>query len=155
MRSIAVFITLLASAVSVFASGIYDGIYQLGSTQTYWTVQQNGNNMIAAEFTTLPSTGISLTTTSGVTVRPNVLDVWELHSGPISGTTAQLTGNSIYGACSQVITAVFDAFGNVRSTISSLTNTTLGTAQGINCNAILLQIQSTTGLTRTLTKVSF
>jgi hypothetical protein len=53
------------------------------------------------------------------------------------------------------VSAVFDAFGNVRSTTVSMTNTALGTTQAINCNSVMLQIQSTTGLTRTLTKVAF
>lgn len=155
MKRVAVFLVSITSIFNVFASGVYDGIYQLGSSQTYWTVQQNGAHLIVGEFTSLPSTGISLTTTSGVTVRPSNLDTWELRSGTISGSTAQLSGNSTYGACLETISAVFDAFGNVRSTTVSMTNTALGTTQAINCNAVMLQILSTTGLTRTLTKVAF
>lgn len=155
VKSLVVFFMSITAFANTFASGVYDGIYQLGNSPTYWTVQQNGNNLIVGEFTSITAAGITLTTTTGVIVRPNNLDTWELRSGTISGNTAQLTGNSTYGACSQTISAVFDNTGTVRSTTMSMTNTVLGTTLGINCNSVMLQIQSTTGLSRTLTKVAF
>ncbi len=103
----------------------------------------------------MPSTGVTVTTTYGVTVRPDNLDVWELRSGTISGSTATLSGNTAFGSCLQTTSAVFDGFGNVRATITALANTAQGTKQGIDCQAVLAQIQSTSGLTRTLTKVAF
>ena len=121
----------ILSLSSAFAGGAFDGIYRLGATSTYWTVQQNGDHLIAAEFSSMPSTGV------------------------ISGSTATLSGNTAFGSCLQTTSAVFDGFGNVRATITALANTAQGTKQGIDCQAVLAQIQSTSGLTLTLTKVAF
>ena len=146
---------LLSVVIAVFtgsasASGPYDGIYSLPGTQLYWSIHQNNGGIIVAAFNTIPASNIFLYLSNGQYFDIPRLDVWDLFSGPLSGTHVTLTGEMAYGACLATYSATFSASA-VTVTGISFVNTPFGNSRGVNCPGLF---QYTSGwITQTLPKV--
>lgn len=128
-------LALFASS-SVMAAGIYDGIYaNQTAANEYLSVHTNGNQLIVTEYTAVTSNGsVAFSSVIG-TIRPPAVPVWQLFNGPISGSTANLTGQYPFNACAISLTLNFTNVG-LTATINSATNTSIGAASGANCAAL-------------------
>ena len=134
-------ILALSMAGSALAAGLYDGIYQHPTdTNNYLSVHQNGTTLIVASYNTIQSTNVTYYSAIG-NFTPARADIWDLLVGTISGNTAFLSGEIIYGACSMQMNMVFDAKG-ATATLLSVQNTNAGNAQGMRCADAALLIGS-------------
>ena len=100
----------------------------------YLSVHQNGRNLIITSYTTISSSNVTFYSAIGSYI-PSRMDVWDLYSGTISGSTAFVSGQTIYGACLLQLNFVFDANG-ATGTLLSAQNTDSGNAQGMRCSDI-------------------
>lgn len=147
-----VFAALALATTLSKAGGLYDGIYHVPNTSTYFSVHQKGASMIAAAFSTIPASGIVLGLSDGQSLNPSRIDVWDLASGDIVGASASLGGETAYGACYGVYNVVFNS-GGATLTRVSLQNTALGNTEGVDCSRLFRQILSAVGRTVSVTKV--
>lgn len=111
------------------------GIYQHTVVPNYYaSVHQNGNQITAALFTSMnvSGSGIGFQGQYG-SVYPNQLNYWELVGGPVSGTTATLSGETSFGGCYAVYRVDLSVPNTVTATVQSITNTALGNSMGMNC----------------------
>ena len=146
---------LLAPLLCCFASitsaaGIYDGIYQIGSQQQWYSLHQNGNRIVAAHFVSDPNFPIAARFANDQTFGSGKLDYWNLFGGTLSGVTAVVSGELLFGACSMTAEMNFGVAGIVTVTATSIVTTVVGSDQGINCGGAA----AAAGLDRfTLTKI--
>lgn len=125
---------------SSFAGGLWDGIYQTGPME-YLSVHQNGNRLIVGLFSTTPPFGTTVNVGDGQRFFPQRADTWELLSGELEGASATLTGEVSYGACQANYTMFFQP-GGAFIARNFFTNTTAGTAQGVDCAALFRLLRS-------------
>ena len=128
------FMTLsLAGAAS--GAGFYDAIYKHPTDPNgYLSVHQNGRNVILTNYTTISSSNVTFYSSIGNYI-PSRMDVWDLYTGTISGNTAFVTGQAIYGACLLQMNFVFDSNGATANLLSA-SNTEAGNSQGMRCSDI-------------------
>ena len=125
----------LCLAGHAIAAGPFDGIYQLAGTEEFYSVHQNGSRMIVGNFI-VGRFPIAMLLTNGQQFNATRLDYWNLFSGPISGSVAQLQGEAVFGACFLSATANFTQAG-ATVTVNSVSQTLAGSGQGTNCAAVL------------------
>lgn len=143
---------ILGAALAIFslaglAAGQYDGIYkQDGAANTYVTMHTNGSQVIAGIFDTMQSTGVRINSSNG-SYTPERLDFWDLLNGTITGNTATLSGQRMFGACTETYQVTFTSTG-ATGVLTDVSTTAAGTAQGVRCGTF-----PTRGMTFNLVKV--
>jgi hypothetical protein len=144
---------LLLLSPAVFAAGTYDGIYQYGLSPAYYSVHQNGNQMIVASmgFTSINSDVVFRFGSYEVT--PASIGTWDYASGTITGNKARISGISLFGSCVATTDITFETSGNVTATLVSYANTAFGTSEGVNCAALYRDAVAAIGGTITLRRI--
>lgn len=126
---------LCAFAFSAYAAGQYDGIYQsTTSSDTYASVHQNGNVLIIALFDGMTSSGTTRFNTPFGSITPSRLDYWDLYQGTISGSSAQIMGQTTFTGCNEIVSLEFDESG-ATATYQAFSNTAAGNRAGMQCGA--------------------
>lgn len=145
-RTVAVSLGLCLAGPAV-AAGPFDGIYQLADTTEFYSVHQSGSQMIVGNFIVANGFQIGVLLSNGQQFNTPRLDFWNLFSGPVSGSVAQLQGEAVFGACSVLASASFSETG-ATLTIHSVNTTPAGATQGINCTAVVPSVSSSYGLVK-------
>ncbi len=141
-------------ANNVLAAGAYDGVYQYGLSPAYYSVHQNGNQLILVALGSLSVTGnIPITIAGTYTVRPPTIEYWGYSMGTILGNTARISGVALFGACQSTVDVTFDNSGGAAVTLVSYVNTAFGSSQGVNCLSVMQSVASTTGTTISLRRI--
>lgn len=128
---------LLALCGHVSAAGLYDGIYQYGSALEWYSVHQSGNGMIVGNFISHRNFPIAWSLSNGQPYLSQTNDYWNLFGGTMSGASATLQGEVVAGACNVTLNANFSVAGRITVTITAVSPTVRGVAQGINCDTVL------------------
>lgn len=151
-RSITTAIALSAAlAAPAFASGPYDGVYQYGLSPVYYSVHQNGSTLLVVSLGLIPTSGIEVTV-GPYTIEPTMMGDWDYAMGTVNGNSARISGVDLYGSCVTVNDITIDG-GTVTATFVSSTNTAFGTAQGVNCAALIGGAAASLGGSITLRKI--
>lgn len=124
----------LVTALPSHAAGVFDGIYVNLSSggESYLSLHTNGQNVVATVYGIIPASGIVMSSILG-NIYPRQINTWELYLGTISGSTANLTGQTLYNACHLTIRATFTE-GSATAQIIDASNTLVGNASNINCS---------------------
>lgn len=146
MRRRAAMLLGLCLAGPAFAAGQFDGIYQLAGTEEFYSVHQNASRLIVGNFI-VGRFPIGILLTNGQQFNATRLDYWNLFSGPISGSVAQLEGEATSGACFLAATASFTQTG-ATVTVNSVSQTLAGAGQGIYCAGVLPAVGTSYGLVK-------
>src|SRR5205809_4063017 len=81
------------------AAGVYDGIYQVASTDEYYSVHQNGSRIVIGAYYVFPRSILSISSPLGGFAPPQS-NLWDVLGGTFSSATAaQLTGEFGFGEC--------------------------------------------------------
>ncbi len=119
----------------VAATGVYDGIYAW-TDGNYLSVHQDSMDMIATNYFN-DNTSISFMTTSGGALVVPQLDLFDLLSGSLTGSTAKIKGTRFHRACNVSYDFTFSENATLRATRTGVSNTAIADAAGISCSAIL------------------
>lgn len=150
MRNLLCLLLLLSPAV--FAAGAYDGVYQYGLSPAYYSVHQNGNQLLVVSLGQLPVSGGIQITVGPNTISPTILANWDYALGVVNGTRARISGVTLYSSCVSTSDVAFEN-GVATVTFVSATNTAFGTAQGVNCAQLLGGAAASLGGTITLRRI--
>jgi hypothetical protein len=134
------------------AAGPYDGVYQYGLSPVYYSIHQNGNQLLAVTLGILPTNGTVEVTVGSYSIAPTSLGNWDYATGVINGGVARVTGIGLYGAC---VSTSDVAFSNGVATVTfvSAVNTPFGTTQGVNCAKLISDSAASLGGSITLRKI--
>jgi hypothetical protein len=133
----------------VTATGLYDGIYAWADGN-YLSVHQDSMSIIATNYFN-DSTSMAFRTASGSVLLVPQLDLFDLLSGPLTGSTAQIKGTRFHRACNVSYDFTFGENATLRATRTGVSNTAIADAAGISCSAIL----GSESTTRTMQKIFF
>ena len=125
--------------------------YDMGS-QSYISIHQNGSTILAAAFSTIPSTGVSISFINGQHFVPQRVDVSDVFFGQLFGNTVTLSGETAYGACNASFTVSFNG-ATANFTRNFFSNTPAGTAQGFNCSNLFQAVINAVGRSGVATRV--
>lgn len=130
------FLALLLSCIAGIASaaGVYDGIYQIGGREQWYSLHQNGDRIVVAHFISDPNFPVAAQFANGQTFGSGKLDYWFLFGGTLSGETAAVSGEFLFGACNMTATLDFRVAGIITVTQIAISPTATGSDQGINCS---------------------
>ncbi len=119
----------------VAASGVYDGIYAW-TDGNYLSVHQDSMAMIATNYFN-DNTSISFMATSGGALLVPQLDLFDLLSGSLTGSTARIIGTRFHRACNVSYDFTFGENATLTATRTGVSNTPIADAAGISCSALL------------------
>jgi hypothetical protein len=142
----------LMLAGNVFAAGPYDGVYQYGLSSSFYSVHQNGSQLLVISLSQLPVSGGIQITVGPNTIVPTILSGWDYALGAVNGTRARISGTNLYGACVTTTDVAFEN-GVATATFVSASNTAFGTQQGVNCAQLLRDAANSVGGTITLRRI--
>ncbi len=134
---------------SVFAAGLYDGIYQW-SLGNYLSIHQHGGRIIATLYFNADGS-FTFPSSDGHVLPVPQLDIFDLLNGPITGSIAKMTGTRFHRACNETHDFVFDDSGNITVTKTGVSNTAAADLAGISC----LAITDPVGTVRIVPKILF
>lgn len=124
---------LLCASGAAIAAGPLDGIY-VNLNGGFGSVHSNGSSIFVIGLSQVPASGIYFSSVVG-TVRPTSVDQWDYASGVINGSVADVSGVTMYGACTFAARITFTA-GSAVLQITGAANTLVGNASGVNCRAL-------------------
>lgn len=119
----------------VAGTGLYDGIYAWADGN-YLSVHQDGQSIIATNYFN-DSTSIAFGTTSGGVLVVPQLDLFDLLSGSLIGSTAKIKGTRFHRACNVSYDFTFSENAMLTATRTGVSNTAIADAAGISCSALL------------------
>lgn len=121
---------------SAQADTTYDGIYQW-SPGNFLSLHQDGTQMIATIYFTNDG-NFSFSTQSGSGVLPvPQLDLFDLMSGSVIGSTAQIEGTRFHRACNVTYDFKFNLDSSITATRVGVSNTSMADSAGISCASIV------------------
>ena len=138
-----------AASTPAFAVGQYDGIY-VWADGNYLSLHQDGADFIATNYFN-DNTSVDFRAASGGVLTTPQLDVFDLLSGSVTGSTAKIKGTKFHRACNVTYDFTFSGNVNLTATRTGISNTPLADAAGISCSALL----GTDSATITMQKVLF
>jgi predicted heme/steroid binding protein len=124
-----------AASTPAFAVGQYDGIY-VWADGNYLSLHQDGADFIATNYFN-DNTSVDFRAASGGVLTVPQLDVFDLLSGAVTGSTAKIKGTRFHRACNVTYDFAFSGNVNITATRTGITNTPLADAAGISCSALL------------------
>ena len=125
----------LCAALPTHAAGPYDGIYvNLANAGSYLSLHTSGSTVVATIYGIISSSGIVMTSVLG-NVTPRQINTWELYQGTISGSSAVLSGQTLFNACNLSVNVSFTSTGGT-AYVTDASNTLVGDASRINCAAL-------------------
>ena len=116
------------------AAGPYDGIY-VNLNGGFASVQTNGDQILVIGLSTMPSSGVVVSSALG-SITPSSMETWDVAMGTVQGTAAQVSGTTMYGACTYSMRIEFAGAGGT-ARITGASNTAVGNASRINCPALV------------------
>jgi hypothetical protein len=133
--------TLLLGLFSLFGPAratdvTYDGIYQW-SAGNFLSLHQDGTAIIATLYFTKDGNFTFPATAGGGTLPVAQLDVFDLMSGQVAGSTATINGTRFHRACYVGYNLTFNANDTISVTRTGQSNTAVADSAGIFCSAIL------------------
>jgi len=141
----------LACTSLAHAAGIYAGIWQSGTD--YLFVNHSGNGLIVTTLSNVPVSNVVTQLPNGQFFYPSTLDLGDLVSGELVGTSGTLTGTGVYRVCNLQIFVNFTSPTTMQSQMVASWPTPIASAQGINCEGIRQASNARTGLTRAWARV--
>jgi hypothetical protein len=124
-----------AASTPAFPIGQYDGIY-VWSNGNYLSLHQDGADIIATNYFN-DNTSVDFRAASGGVLNVPQLDVFDLLSGSVTGSTAKIKGTRFHRACNVTYDFTFSGNINLTATRTGISNTPLADAAGISCSALL------------------
>jgi predicted heme/steroid binding protein len=125
----------LAGSTPALAVGQYDGIY-VWSDGNYLSLHQDGADFIATIYFN-DNTSVDFRAASGGVLTVPQLDVFDLLSGSVTGSTSKIKGTRFHRACNVTYDFNFSGNVNLTATRTGISNTPLADAAGISCSAML------------------
>lgn len=118
---------------SAMAAGQFEGLYQSESNpEQFYTLHQNGNQMLLGGFGTVPTDGNIYLRYGADQFRPPKLYIWDVQHGVVEGSTAIMTGGIMQNACT--VTYRLEMTGTALTATILRAENRLG---GVNCAAVL------------------
>lgn len=135
-RTLLLGLTFFFGQVQAQATSPYDGIYQWSPGQ-YLSLHQDGTKIIAALFFTNDGNYTFPAAAGAGTLPVQQLDIFDLMSGPVTGSTAQMDGTRFHRACNVAYDFRFNNDATITVTRIGVSNTAAAGSAHISCSSIV------------------
>jgi len=135
-RALLLCLPLLVEQTQAQTTSTYDGIYQW-SPGKFLSLHQDGTNMIATIYFTGDGNFTFGAPAGGGTLPVPQLDLFDLMSGTVSGSSAHIDGTRFHRACNVAYDFKFNSDTSITVTRVGASNTSAANSAGISCSSIL------------------